>query len=149
MQYVCGTNRSCNGCFDWFGCQYLLGVDIHQSAMEAFQHLFDATSYILKGNSYICVNYPICQVARRLFQNHFCQLYHFIVSFVMFFIQRYSVGCTHYSVGCKHLLCRLYALLCRLYALLCQLYALLCRLCTILCQFYALLCQLYALLCRL
>ena len=28
MQYVCGTNRSCNSCLDWFRCQYLLGVDI-------------------------------------------------------------------------------------------------------------------------
>ena len=46
-------------------------------------------------------------MARHLFQNYFCQLYHFIVSFVMFFIQRYcginisSVSCTHHSVGCS------------------------------------------------
>ena len=50
-------------------------------------------------------------MARRLFQNYFCRLYHLIVFFVMFFYlrhsQRYcginifSVSCTHHSVGCS------------------------------------------------
>ena len=45
---------------------YLLGVDIHESAMEAFFNgtlIFDTTSKISKGNSYICVMCEICIMA--------------------------------------------------------------------------------------
>ena len=53
---------------------YLLGVDIHESAMEAFLALIRYNHLISKGNSYICVNYPICQALRnmgKVFQGSF------------------------------------------------------------------------------
>ena len=54
---------------------YFLGVDIHESAMEAFLALIRYNQLkISKGNSYICVNYPICQALRnmwKVFQGNF------------------------------------------------------------------------------
>ena len=66
-------------------------------------------------------------MARRLFQNYFCQLYHFIVFFVKFsFLYLVSFAVSFLWVSSwlsafieilwyKHILCQLYASLCRLY----------------------------------
>ena len=53
---------------------YFLGVDIHESAMEAFLALIRYNQLNIKGNSYICANYPICQALRnmwKVFQSSF------------------------------------------------------------------------------
>ena len=66
-------------------------------------------------------------MARRLFQNYFCQLYHFIVFFVkfsFFYLVSFAVSFLWVSswlsafieiLWYKHILCQLYASLCRLY----------------------------------
>ena len=96
-------------------------------------------------------------VARRLFQNHCCQLYHFIVFFIKFSffylvsfvvsffkspldfwhsyrycgINTFSVSCTCITlsvVRCTRYFVGYKHLLCQLYAQLCRWYELLCRL---------------------
>ena len=84
--------------------------DRRNNELNMKNELVHFAKHILVLSSRLFAAALVTVMARRLFQNYFCQLYHFIASFVMFFIygihrycgiNKFSVSCTHHSVGCS------------------------------------------------